>query len=212
MRGDFVEINGIEGLDKRLGNLLLSRPETLSAVRAIVARGLAAARRTVQKAAAAQIANDPRHASEAVKYVVYKRVLGGNVSLLAKRKRGAPTAYAPTRRLVAGQRGGNRRPVSPKTSQIRSYHGEDRGFILRWLNSGTKDREIAFEEDAHRSSVRRGSQGGDASKYGRTTNTGNRGRITPRNFFSSSSMSAVTAAADKIGKELDEYINVTLNG
>jgi hypothetical protein len=42
------------------------------------------------------------------------------------------------------QRGGNRRPRSQRTEQIDTYYGKDRGFILRFLNSGTASRDTRF--------------------------------------------------------------------
>ena len=73
-----------------------------------------------------------------------------------------------------------------------SYHAQDRGFILRFLNSGAKvsgsNRNMGhFKEDSHRKDVKRGSQGGNLKKYWNIAkvNTGNRGHIGPRNIFGS---------------------------
>jgi hypothetical protein len=54
--------------------------------------------------------------------------------------------------------------------------------------------------------VKRGSQGGDVSKYGKTTNTGRRGNIAPRNFFSTSSHTAMQKAARELTTLIDELI------
>lgn len=87
-----------------------------------------------------------------------------------------------------------------------SYDGSDRAFILRFLNQGTNGRVIEFHSDSHRSQVKRGSQGGDVSKYGKTTNTGSRGRIAPRNFFSTSSHTAMMKAAEQLTILIDDMI------
>ena len=81
-----------------------------------------------------------------------------------------------------------------------SYNASDRGFILYWLNSGTGTRqERGFRNDPHRSQVKRGSQGGDVNKYGKTVNTGARGNITPRNVFASN----IIALGEFIDQELN---------
>ena len=86
------------------------------------------------------------------------------------------------------------------------YAGESRAFILRFLNQGTNGRTIEFNSDSHRSQVNRGSQGGDVNKYGKTTNTGSRGRIAPRNFFGTSSHNAMQKAASELTQLIDELI------
>jgi hypothetical protein len=52
--------------------------------------------------------------------------------------------------------------------------------------------------------VNRGSQGG--TKYGKTINTGRRGNIAPRNFFSSSAHTAMQKAADQLSVLIDQMI------
>ena len=78
--------------------------------------------------------------------------------------------------------------------------------MLRFLNQGTDGRVIEFHSDSHRSQVKRGSQGGDINKYGKTTNTGSRGRIAPRNFFGTSSQMAMQKAARELTQLIDELI------
>jgi hypothetical protein len=71
-----------------------------------------------------------------------------------------------------------------------SYQGADRAFILRFLNAGTDGRTA-------------GSRGGRLS--------GNRGRIKARNFFSSSSHTAMQKAADELSKLIDELVRKEMN-
>ena len=87
------------------------------------------------------------------------------------------------------------------------YSGTDRGFILMWLNSGTGDRTIRnFRTDEHRAKVNRGSQGGDVNKYGKKVNSGNRGRVGARNWFSTSAQSAMKQAAEYLADEIERLI------
>ena len=124
-----------------------------------------------------------------MKTAVYKRILGGSVSILNRRKHGAMFLYEPPKKLRPGQRGGNRVPRSARTEAVMSYQGADRAWILRILNQGTNDR-IA------------GSRGGRLN--------GNRGRIASRNFFSNNSQQVMQRAADDLSKLIDELIKKEL--
>jgi hypothetical protein len=66
-----------------------------------------------------------------------------------------------------------------RTEQVMSYQGADRGFILRFLNAGTDQRQTRF---------------------------GNRGSISPRNFFANSSQPAMQKAAEQLSTLIDEMI------
>ena len=90
--------------------------------------------------------------------------------------------------------------------KLESYVGSDRGFVLRFLNAGTNPRGINFTSDEAREHVHRGSQGGDLKKYGKTTNTGSRGNIAPRNFFGTSSQTAMRNAAEQLTQLIDKLI------
>lgn len=105
---------------------------------------------------------DPRHAARAVRTSVYKKILGANMNILNTKKAHGFNSYEPPRTLRQGQRGGNRVPRGESTNRRMHYAPLDRGFILRFVNSGTDDRTA-------------GTSGGRLS--------GNRGAIAPRNFF-----------------------------
>jgi tRNA(Met) C34 N-acetyltransferase TmcA len=63
--------------------------------------------------------------------------------------------------------------------QLDSYEGTDRGFILRFLNAGTTDRETRF---------------------------GNRGSLTARHWFGISSAFQVDAAASRVAEEIENLL------
>ena len=204
---DNFEIDGFVEQRKELEALMMSNPAMEKKVQALIRKVLMQARRTIGKAAADAMDSDPRQAYKAVKTAVYRQILGGSVSLYRK-KRANKTggSYEPPRILREGQRGGNRRPRSGRTKQIQSYMGSDRGFILRFLEAGVNGRVIEFRNDPHRDKVKRGSQGGDLKKYGKTTNTGARGNIAPRNFFGTSSQTAMQNAAQQLTQLIDKLI------
>ena len=193
-------VSGLQEQIKQLDALLASNPDMEKRMRRVISKVMVKAQKRMQKDVGADMPHDPRNAAKAVRKAVYRRVLGGNINILRKRRatEGASN-YTPKRTLRSGQRGGNRRLRSGRTIQLNSYQGSDRGFILFWLNSGTNNRNIEeFRKDPHRSAVKRGSQGGDLDKYGKTTNTGARGKIAARNVFASH----IVSLGDFIDQEL----------
>lgn len=196
-----IEVDGMVRQKQELEALLMKNPAMEKRVQKLVRKVLQAARRDIGK----QIPfkhGDPRKAYQGIKTAVWRSVLGGSVSILNKRHAGTKmSAYEPPRTLRPGQRGGNRRVRSQRTDDVMHYAGPDRGFILRFLNSGVTHRGIKFNYDESRENVHRGSQGGH--KYGKTINTGRRGSITARNFFGSAGHTAMRKAA----QELEALIN-----
>jgi hypothetical protein len=198
-----IQVDGIVKQKQELEALMMSNPAMEKQVQKLIRKVLMAARREVAKAASGKMKSDPRKAYKAVKTAVYRRILGGSVSIL--NKRGTKfDHYEPPRTLRPGQRGGNRRPRSQRSDNLLHYAGDSRAFVLRFLNAGTNARYIQFTGDSNRSRVNRGSQGG--TKYGKTINTGRRGNIAPRNFFGSSSHRAMQKAADQLSILIDQMI------
>lgn len=191
---------GLEDQVKKIEKLRTSDPTMAKLLNAEIRAMLRKVRDALSKQAGKglQMDTDPRQAYKAIQHRLYKRIFGGNVSLLNSRKLHGESNYEPPRTLRPGQRGGNRRKRSERTRKLMSYSGEDRGFILRFLNNGTKVRAI---ERLVR--IERPNSGAkfkwvqDASKYGK------RGSITPRNWFENASQSEM----EKYAGELDAYID-----
>lgn len=208
---DNVEIDGFVKQREELERLMMSNPAMEKKVQGLIRKVLMQARREIGNNIKFKH-GDPRQAYKAVKTAVYRQILGGSVSILRKRRAGTQFSnYEPPRTLRPGQRGGNRRPRSQRTNDLMHYAGSDRSFILRFLNAGTQGRAIEFRYDEARENVNRGSQGGNKEKYGKTINTGRRGNIAPRNFFSSSSHRAMQKAADELTKLIDDMIKQEVN-
>jgi len=201
-----LEIDGLVKQREELEKLMMSNPAMEKKVQGLIRKVLMEARKEIGSGIQFKH-GDPRQAYKAVKTAVYRQILGGSVSILNKRRAGAKSSdYEPPRTLRPGQRGGNRRTRSDRTQQIMNYDGSSRAFVLRFLNQGTQGRSIEFRYDAARENVKRGSQGGNVSKYGQTTNTGRRGNIAPRNFFGQLAPSAMNKAAENLTKLIDELI------
>ena len=208
--GNAFVVEGLTELSQKLDRLQAKNPEMEKKIQGIIGKALNIAKKNVSDAIRSKIESDPREAYKAVRRTVYRRILGGNLNIL-RRKRAKYQAYnyTPTRTLKSGQRGGNRRLRNERTMRMESYFGEDRGFILRFLNSGTGARKMGhINSDPHRSKVRRGSQGGDVNKYGSlgNVNTGNRGRITAGHFFGEFAKGEMETVAEMIEREVDRLI------
>ena len=180
------EVDGIVRQKQELESLLMSNPEMEKKVQGLIRKVLLQARKQISGDIHGVIKNDPRQAYKAVKSAVYRRILGGNVSILNKRKAGKRGPVPPivhqleTRVNSKGNhRGGNRMPRSRRTEDLLTYQGADRGFILRFLNAGTEGRESRI---------------------------GNRGSISARNFFENSSQKAMEQAAEQLDTLIEDLI------
>lgn len=199
----------ISNQEQNLRAAMSTDPKMRKVIQQHIREALFEARRDVMAAFPAD--HDPREARRAIRTSVYDKVLGGNINILTGKKAHGTNSYEPPRTFVAGQRGGNRRKRSQRTQQIMSYSPLDRGFILRFVNSGTKTRVIGF----------RNTQKGNRTRYenrvyrinrGDKAHTGNRGVIAPRNWFMSSAESALGNAAANIAEMIAIEAAAIANG
>lgn len=204
------DVEGFVAQKKELDSLLMSNPAMEKQVQKLIRKVLSTARTALSREAKSQMKSDPRQAYKAVKRAVYKRILGGSVSILPAKKRKNGATYSSMTSVLTRQRGGNRRSRSPKTTAIEGYTGSDRAFILLFLNSGTKERVINFIPDSRRERVNRGSRGGNLRKYGKTINTGRRGSISARHWFGNRSAQELSRAANTLQRMIDDLIIETI--
>ena len=203
MAQDSFTIEGYEEQMKQLKQMMTDDPTFRRRINAVLSQVLKEARKAISEDATRVVKNDPRHAYKAVRSAVYKRILGGQVNILQKRKAGIPTSY---RKPLKGlpKRGGNRWGRSQRTKDLEGYEGTDRGFILRFLNAGTADRGITSYTD---SGGTRHSLGSASSQNIKThALTGNRGSISARNWFGGASHAAVEKAALQRQELIDRII------
>ena len=185
----------ISNQEQNLRAAMSTDPKMRKVIQQHIREALFAARREVMAAFPAE--SDPRQSRRAIRTTVYEKVLGGNINILTGKTAHGGGGYEPPRTLTPGQRGGNRRKRSERTKQIMSYGPYDRGFVLRFVNSGTKTRVIGF----------RNTQKGNRARYeravtrinrGERSHTGNRGSIAARNWFVQSAEYALGEAAQMI--------------
>ncbi len=207
---DNFDVDGFVQQRKELDALLMSNPAMEKEVQGRIRKVLSEVRKQLGEAARqpSVMESDPRQAYKAIRTSIYKRILGGNVNILRKKRATSKGGeYIPTKTLKSGQRGGNRRKRSERTRDLESYYGSDRGFVLRFLNAGTHARVMKnFHVDESREHVHRGSRGGNIQKYGKTINTGRRGKIKPRDWFGPRSQREMQNAAERITNLIDELI------
>jgi len=178
----YVKVTGLIENTKMFDRLLTTDESMSKNINTLIKDLLKTARKKLSNDAKNYIENDPRKAARAVKFAVYKTMIGGNLSILAKKRAGARYELVRQRKLDQNphQRGGNRRPRSQRTKQIDTYFGADRGFILRFLNAGTQKRQTRF---------------------------GNRGSINASNWFALNAQTHMETAAEILADAINEYIS-----
>ena len=178
-----VELNQqlVEQQNRAFGRLMFTDKETRKRIRKIIREELKDTAKRLREDARYEMKEDPRKAYRAVKSTVYKRILGGNVSILNPKKAGPRYQLIRQRKLDMNpnQRGGNRRPRSPRTEQVDSYFGRDRAWILRIISSGTDTRHTRY---------------------------GNRGSIVARNWFQNMAPKEMELAAGNLADVIEEEL------
>ena len=167
-----------------LESMLVSNPDTASAIRKLITQEIAKERAAISQSAKGAMASDPRQAYKAVRRSVYKSILGGQVNIINSRggASSSGSSFVKARKLDnhPHQRGGNRRKRSARTDQVDGYVGKDRGFIQRFVNSGiSKPRQTRY---------------------------GNRGVIAARNWLAISGQKELEAAAERLSVLIDKEL------
>ena len=187
-----LEVNDAVVLEQKqvLEQALSTNPKTQKALQKLIRQVITEARDKVAQSAKGVMESDPRQSYRAVRSSVYKKILGGNINIFNSRKAHGTNSYEPPRKLRPGQRGGNRVARGKRTDTVMHYAPQDRGFILRFINSGTGERMA-------------GSRGGRLS--------GNRGSIAPRNWFRGATERQLTQAVDNLANLIDTELENILN-
>lgn len=200
-----IEINEsvAQAQKQALAALFVDNPTTRKRIRKIIREELKDAAKRLRDDAKYEMQSDPRHSYKAVKVSVYRKILGGNVSILNSRKGGQRFQLIKPRKLDSNpyQRGGNRRPRSVRTNNVDTYYGKDRAFILRFVNSGTKQRNIQ-----HLVAIKRAD---GTSKYRWSSDSGrygNRGSIMARNWFQNMGQKELELASENLAAVLEEEL------
>jgi hypothetical protein len=199
---DTIEITGLEERIRQFGEASTKNPLMQKRIQEVIRTQLVRVRKALQSQVASglDLKSDPRGSYKAIRMSVYKKIFGGNVSILSSRRRHGTSSYEPPRTLRPGQRGGNRRVRSERTKQIMSYSGIDREFILRFQNQGTEDRYTGG-----RNGNTRAERDTFIQHHG---GRGYRGNIAGKDWFGNASQREIERAAAM----LDEMINDIVQG
>lgn len=187
--GDVV-VSGFDENSVTLGQLMTTDPHMAGILRKYIRQLLKEARKNLSQDAKNYLKNDPRKAARAVKFSVYKSFFGGNVSILQKKAGTAGAKYMLIRQRKVEQnpkmRGGNRiQRVNDDRNRLDTYFGADRGYVLRFISSGT---------------------------IGRQSRYGNRGSIRRTGWFGHTAPWQMETAAKKLAEAITEYIKHETNG
>lgn len=198
-----IEIKGLDERIKQFGEASTKNPVMRKRINEVIRAVMAQVRKNLQNDAQSGLGmkSDPRKAYKAIKMAVYRRIFGGNVSILSPRKAGQMVFYAPPRKGTKDPygRGGNRRTRSARTTDMMSYTGGDRWMVLQWLSNGTRARYAG-----------NGRNGKTESQYNafveRTGGRGFRGNISGRNWFGPKSTQELQAAAENLDTMIDNIV------
>jgi hypothetical protein len=152
---------------------------------------------------------DPRGTRQSVRTTVYRKILGGNINILNSKKTHGKNSYRTQKTSRGKKRGGNRMARSPRTQQILDYSPFDREFIMRFVDSGTKQRFVGFR-NAMSSNHNRYLQTKDRWDAGENR-TGNRGAIAARGFFARYGERAMEMAAERLAVLIETELASTLD-
>lgn len=180
-----IQVSGFIENQAMFEHLLSTDPGFDTQVRSVIRDVLREARKKISQDAKTYIEDDPRKAYKAVRHTVYKQLFGGNVNILSKRKAGAKSELIRPRILQSGQRGGNRRPRVESRNRLDQYYGSDRGFILRFLEGGTQNRQTRY---------------------------GSRGAIRQTDWFGHVATWHIQDAASQVAEAINEYVKHKSNG
>lgn len=195
-----IEIKGLDERIKQLGEASTKNPMMRKRINEVIKQVLSVARRSVSQDAKTGLGmqSDPRQAYKAVRMAVYRRIFGGQLNILSPRnKKVMGRLYEPPRH--PSRVGGNRVKRSDRTTELMSYTGSMRGFVLRFLNQGTQVRYAGFgrngrtEEERYRFILRTGG-------------LGHRGSITARNWFAGKSQAELEKAAQNLDILIDNIV------
>ena len=188
--GGPVQVYGVEANLEAFGRIMTTDPQMAGLFRKYIRNVLKEARKKLTQDAKSYMKSDPRKAAQAVKFSVYKSLFGGNLSILQKKKGSAGVKYELRRTRKVEQnprmRGGNRRPrIDDGRNRLDYYYSADRGFVLRFIGSGTVTRTSRF---------------------------GNRGSIRQTDWFGHTAPWHMEDAAGKVAEAINEYVMQQTNG
>lgn len=199
VNGGFIRLQ-----QKNLEKLMVDNPDTREAIQALIRETMWEARNNVSRDISNVIGGNMQ-SYRAVRNIVFQKVLGGNVNILDSMRKGTAQWKVIQKDRKVEQnpkmRGGNRRRRTLRTAMIEGYEPKARGFILRWQDSGTRQRFAVGRNNF--GSRKNNLQYGKIKQAGK----GNRGSITPGEFFYRIASRRLGEAAEKLAVMIEEELS-----
>ena len=188
--------------EKNIEKMMTDNPETREAIQAVIRETMWEARNATSQEISGVIGGNMQ-SWRAVRHTVFQKILGGNINIFDMKRGTAQWKVVQKTRKVEQKpkmRGGNRRQRTMRTIMIEGYEPRARGFILRFQDSGTRQRFIGGRNNfgSRRSNIHYNKM--------KESGRGNRGEITPGNFFYRIASKHLGAAAEKLATMIDEEI------
>ena len=202
-----VNISEVNVINERIKKMLTDNPEVKKAIQDLISDEMWKARCRLADDLKNSMPGSTQEAWRSVRRVVYDKVFGGNLNIRNMRRKGEAKWKVIQKIRKVDQnphmRGGNRRRRTLRTAQVEGYEGKARGFILRFVENGTKQRFIGGRNTWNK----------DQQKYldKLQNGTGNRGRITPRFMFDRFAQNELNAAAYVISEMIDVEIEKVIS-
>lgn len=188
--------------EKNLEKMMTDNPQTRQAIQDLIRETMWEARNATANEVMGIVGNRGQSA-RALRNIVFKKVLGGNINILNMKKGTAAWKVVQKTRKVEQNpkmRGGNRRKRTTRTAMVEGYEPKARGFILRWQDEGTRQRFAVGRN--HFGRTKNNLQYGKIAQRG----LGNRGKIIAGNFFFRIASKHLGTAAQKLATMIEQEI------
>lgn len=197
-----VDENAIRLQEKNIDKMMTTDPETRKRIQEFIRVEIIKARNRLADDLKAAYPNSEHQSYRAVRSIVYQKVLGANLNILDKKKGTATWKVRQKTRKVEQNpkmRGGNRMKRSQRTIMLDGYEPSARGFVLRFLEEGTKQRFTGGRNSARNyyKMVRSG--------------RGNRGSLTATHLFAKFANQEIGVAAEAISRMIDAEMEQIYN-
>ena len=198
MFGFSIDDNSLSVQRKGLEDLMTDSPELRQKIQEVIAVEMKKARGRLSQDIHDEFPNGKQESYRAVRRTVYQKILGGSLNILNMQRGTASWKVTQKDRAVTSNpkmRGGNRRKRGFLTIRMQGYEGKALGFLLRWLNSGTRSRYI-------------GGRNGEGYRRARfieqRNERGFRGALPAYRYFERLANKELEIAAQAIGMAIDE--------
>lgn len=125
----------IAAMQRQLDMMSAQEVDSDKTLAKMITQELNRVKRATQQKFKSSVKSDPRKAYQAIRAQKYKKVWGGNINILDGRSKRLYTTTS-----ISNRQRTVKRHYSSTSKKVDEYYGQSRGFILRFLQTGTKQR------------------------------------------------------------------------